>query len=71
MRYAASEEMNVNGLLGNMRYKLKSKTQTGESVELTVEVKIKNNDMSYVSRFNAIEGVESVTMLEYSGEYMS
>ena len=54
-----------------MRYKLKSKTQTGESVELTVEVKIKNNDMSYVSRFNAIEGVESVTMLEYSGEYMS
>ena len=71
MRYAASEEMNVNGLLGNMKYKLKSKTQTGESVELTVEVKIKNNDMSYVSRFNAIEGVESVTMLEYSGEYMS
>lgn len=71
VRYAASEEMNVNGLLGNMKYKLKSKTQTGESVELTVEVKIKNNDMSYVSRFNAIEGVESVTMLEYSGEYMN
>lgn len=71
VRYAASEEMNINGLLGNMRYKLKSKTQTGDSVELTVEVKIKNNDMSYVSRFNAIEGVESVTMLEYSGEYMN
>lgn len=71
VRYAAREEMNINGLLGNMKYKLKSKTQTGESVELTVEVKIKNNDMSYVSRFNAIEGVESVTMLEYSGEYMN
>lgn len=71
VRYAAAEEMNVNGLLGNMKYKLKSKTQTGGSVELTVEVKIKSNDTSYVSRFNAIEGVESVTMLEYSGEYMS
>lgn len=71
VRYAASEEMNVNGLLGNIKYKLKSKTQTGESVELTIEVKIKNNDVSYVSRFNSLQGVESVTMLEYSGEYMN
>ena len=68
---AVSEEMNVNGLLGNIKYKLKSKTQTGERVELTIEVKIKKNDVSYVSRFNEIAGVESVTMLEYSGEYMN
>ena len=71
VRYAVSEEMNVNGLLGNIKYKLKSKTQTGEHVELTIEVKIKKNDVSYVSRFNEIAGVESVTMLEYSGEYMN
>ena len=71
VRYAVSEEMNVNGLLGNIKYKLKSKTQTGERVELTIEVKIKKNDVSYVSRFNEIAGVESVTMLEYSGEYMN
>ena len=71
VRYGAKEEMNVNGLLGNMKYKLKNKTQTGERIELTIEVKIKNNDVSYVSRFNEIEGVESVTMLEYSGEYMN
>ena len=71
VRYGAKDEMNVNGLLGNMKYKLKNKTQTGERIELTIEVKIKNNDVSYVSRFNEIEGVESVTMLEYSGEYMN
>lgn len=71
VRYNAAEEMNVNGLLGNMKYRLKNKTQTGERIELTIEVKIKNNDVSYVSRFNEIEGVESVTMLEYSGEYMN
>ncbi len=71
VRYKAAEEMNVNGLLGNMKYRLKNKTQTGERIELTIEVKIKNNDVSYVSRFNEIEGVESVTMLEYSGEYMN
>ncbi|MDE7194401.1 MAG: DUF4956 domain-containing protein [Oscillospiraceae bacterium] len=71
VRYIASEEVNVNGLLGNIKYKLKNKTQTGDRIELTIEVKIKNNDVSYVSRFNEIEGVESVTMLEYSGEYMN
>lgn len=71
VRYSAKDEMNVGGLLGNMKYKLKNKTQTGEHIELTIEVKIKNNDVSYVSRFNEIEGVESVTMLEYSGEYMN
>ncbi len=71
VRYTAANEVNVNGLLGNMKYRLKNKTQTGERIELTIEVKIKNNDVSYVSRFNEIEGVESVTMLEYSGEYMN
>lgn len=71
VRYGAKDEVNVNGLLGNIKYKLKNKTQTGDRVELTIEVKIKNNDVGYVSRFNEIEGVESVTMLEYSGEYMN
>ena len=40
-------------------------------MELTIEVKIKKNDTAYLSRFNAVEGVESVTLLEYSGEYLS
>lgn len=71
VRYGAKDEVNVNGLLGNIKYKLKNKTQTGDRIELTIEVKIKNNDVSYVSRFNEIEGVESVTLLEYSGEYMN
>ncbi len=71
VRYTAENELNVNGILGAIKYKLKNKTQTGDRIELTVEVKIKNNDTSYISRFNAIEGVESVTLLEYSGEYMN
>lgn len=71
VRYNAANEVNVSGLLGNIKYKLKNKTRTGDRIELTIEVKIKNNDVSYVSRFNEIEGVESVTMLEYSGEYMN
>lgn len=71
VRYDASAEMNVNGVLGGVKYRLKNKTSSGSHVELTVEVKVKNNDTTYLSRFNEIEGVESVTLLEYSGEYMN
>ena len=71
VRYDASCEMNVNGVLGAVKYRLKTTTQTGNKIELTVEVKIRRNDTTYLSRFNAIDGVESVTLLEYSGEYMN
>lgn len=71
LRYAASSEMNVTGILNGIKYRLKNKTQSGDHVELTIEVRIKKNDTAYLSRFNAVEGVESVTLLEYSGEYLS
>lgn len=71
VRYDAASEMNVMGILNGVKYRLKNKTQTGSRVELTAEVKVRKNDTAYLSRFNAIDGVESVTLLEYSGEYMN
>lgn len=71
VRYDSASEMNVMGVLNGVKYRLKNKTQTGSRVELTVEVKVKKNDTAYLSRFNAVAGVESVTLLEYSGEYMN
>lgn len=71
VRYDAASEMNVMGVLNGVKYRLKNKTQIGSRVELTAEVKVRKNDTAYLSRFNAIDGVESVTLLEYSGEYMN
>lgn len=71
VRYDAASEMNVMGVLNGVKYRLKNKTQTGSRVELTAEVKVRKNDTAYLSRFNAVDGVESVTLLEYSGEYMN
>lgn len=71
LRYGDAAEDNVNAVLGGMKYRLKNKTKTEGANELTVEVKVKNNDASAVSRFQEIEGVTSVTLLEYSGEYMN
>jgi uncharacterized membrane protein YhiD involved in acid resistance len=71
VRYGKKAEEGVDSLLGTTSYKLKNKTKTGESTELTVEVKIKNNDADTLAKFNAVDGVETATLLEYSGEYMS
>ena len=71
IHYDESAESNVNAVLGGMKYRLKNKTQSGSDTELTVEVKIKNNDTASLSRFKGIENVSSVTLLEYSGEYMN
>ena len=54
-----------------MKYRLKNKSQTGDAIELTIEIKVKHNDTTQLSRFKGIEGVGSVTLLEYSGEYMN
>ncbi len=71
VRYNDSAEKNVNAVLGAMKYKLKNKTANGELTELTIEVKIKRNDTSLISRFKEIDGVNTVTLLEYSGEYIN
>ena len=54
-----------------MKYKLKSKTITDGETELTIEIKVKNNDTSEASRFKTVNGVMGVTLLEYNGEYMN
>lgn len=71
LRYGDEADENVSAVLGGMKYRLKNKTKSEGANELTVEVKVKNNDTSSVSRFQEIEGVASVTLLEYSGEYMN
>ncbi len=71
VRYNDNAEKNVNAVLGAMKYKLKNKTANGELTELTIEVKIRRNDTSSISRFKEIDGVNTVTLLEYSGEYIN
>ncbi len=71
VHYTDAAEDNVNAVLGGMKYRLKNKSKTGENNEITIEIKVKNNDTSGLSRFKGIDGVTSVTLLEYNGEYMN
>jgi uncharacterized membrane protein YhiD involved in acid resistance len=71
IKYAQNAEEGVETLLKASRYKLKNKTRAGESIELTVEIKVKRNNSEVVAKYNEVVGVEAVTLLEYSGEYMN
>lgn len=49
---------------------VKSKTVTGEMIELNYEVRLKNEDTSFVNALKAQQGVQDVILVSYNGDYM-
>ncbi len=50
---------------------VKSKTVNSNGIELTMEVRVKNGETSFVNRVNEVEGVSGATLVTFNGEYMS
>lgn len=53
------------------KYVVKSKTVKNDSIEFTVEVRMKDTATSFVNNICKIEGVNSAVLVSYNGEYMS
>lgn len=53
------------------KHVLKSKTVTSGSVELTMEVRLKDRTTEFVNKISNISGVNNVALVSYNGEYMS
>lgn len=53
------------------KYRIKSKTVNADGIELTTELKIKDDKMAFVNQMNEIAGVKNATLVSYSGVYMS
>lgn len=53
------------------RQVLKSKTVTKGGVELTLEIRLKEENADFVNRLSQAEGVESAVLVSYNGDYMS
>lgn len=53
------------------KYIVKSKTVNASGIELTAEIRVKDNATEFVNRINEIEGVSGVTLVTFNGEYMS
>lgn len=53
------------------KYVVKAKTVTGDGIELSCEIKIKDASTEFVNKINSINGVSGVSLVSYNGEYMS
>ena len=53
------------------RYSIKSKTVNSESIELTAEIKIKDESTTFVNEINKITGVSGATLVSFNGDYLS
>lgn len=53
------------------KYRVKSKTVNAQGIEITTELKVKDEMMAFVNQLNAIPGVTNATLVSYNGVYMS
>ena len=53
------------------KYIVKSKTISGDHTELTIEIRVKNNDTSYIDQLSKFDKVNSSVLVSYNGDYVS
>ena len=53
------------------KFIVKSKTVSADGIELTAEIRVKDQATSFVNKVAAISGVAGATLVTYNGDYMS
>jgi uncharacterized membrane protein YhiD involved in acid resistance len=72
MRDETVEAAVMQQLSGAVRKQaVKSKTVSKETIELTMEVRLKEEATGFVNRLSAMEGVNSAVLISYNGEYLA
>ena len=68
----ADSEARARDMLSSVtqRCVVKSKTVQKGSVELNLEIRLKNDDTSFVNALASIPGVHSAVLVSYNGDYM-
>ncbi|MCL2249041.1 MAG: DUF4956 domain-containing protein [Oscillospiraceae bacterium] len=71
IRYNDDEgvEEDVSAKLGKISHKLKNKTIGMGFTEMTVEVKVRKGDTSFLKPLKETNGVDNVVLVEYTGDY--
>ena len=62
-------EEEIRRVLHNYKAKVRSKIVRGETTELTVEVLMRDDNLSPPNTLSALEGVNDVTLVQYRGSY--
>jgi|APSaa5957512535_1039671.scaffolds.fasta_scaffold54305_3 uncharacterized membrane protein YhiD involved in acid resistance len=53
------------------KYNLKAKTVANGNVELTIEIRINNDDVSFVNDLAKSKGIKNAVLVSYNGDYVS
>jgi len=53
------------------RYNLKQKTVSPDNIELTLEVRVKDKESSFVNKISALVGVKNAVLISYCGDFVS
>lgn len=59
----------VRAIINKLNYVLRTKTAQKGKTELTIELKVKNDNTSFVNALSDIEGVQNVVLVSYSGDF--
>ena len=72
LRFEEEASSAVNGLLRRISHvNIKSKTAGPNGVEMTVELRLRENDMQLVDRFMDIPGVIDASVISYGGDIVA
>lgn len=69
IRHTDTAIVDVRVKLRKMQCKLKSKTVRKNFTEITVEIRLRDDNTSFMNELNAIEGVLDVSLVNYTGDY--
>ena len=53
------------------KYIVKSKAVSDSGIELTAEIRVKDDATGFVNRVNEVAGVSGATLVTFNGEYMA
>ena len=68
-----ASEQRASQLIANStdKFVVKSKTVRADNIELTAEIRLKDNSTAFVNEICKAEGVKDAVLVSYNGEYMS
>ena len=69
VRYLPDIDDKVRVALNSVKHEVKSKSSSKNSVELTVELRLKGDNHQIVHALTEIEGVDHAVLVQYTGDY--
>lgn len=69
IRHSSVAADDVRDQLRKLDYRLKSKTVRKEFTEITVEIRLRDDNTAFVHEISEIQGVQDASLINYTGDY--